>query len=114
MAFIIKKYESTELGGLIVNAKISTEEAAVAGTEPTDPADAALTVYSSGSRKRHGIHARGLICTRLVGTAPNQFTKRTFVTMLTQAAYDAASVGSTLTIGGTAWTVRAKEPERAR
>lgn len=109
MSFVNLKYQTAS--GLIVLARMSTEEAAVAGTEPTGDTDLDVTAYVSGSRRRHGVHTRGVTLTRTVGTAPDTFNKRTFLAQLTQTAQDALSVGDSVTIGGTAWTVSAKVPE---
>lgn len=113
MAFKKVNYESDTLG-LIIRAKLSEGELAVAGTPPAASADAQLTVYGSGSRKRHGVHARGVRLTRVVGTAPNTFTKSTFLTCVSAARYAELNAGDSVTISGTAWTVSDKVPETAK
>lgn len=107
------KYESNELG-LILTCKLSPEEGAAAGVAPSGSADTGLTAYASGSRRRHGVHTRGLTLSRLVGAAPNQFTKSKFLTMLTVAAYDSAAIGDNVSVGGVSWTVSGKIPEAVR
>lgn len=112
MTFVYPKYESSELA-LVIQAKMSVEELAVAGPPPGADQDASLTCYGSGSRRRHGIHARGVVCTRQSGTAPDIVTRRRFVTILTQSALNALSIGGTLSIDGIDWTIRSKVPEVA-
>lgn len=108
MAFQDRAYDTDQ--GFTAIVRQSTAEATASGAAGGD-IDASFHVYSSGSRRRFGIHARGARLSRVVGTAPNQFTKTSFLAYPTVAAYDAANVGETVTIGGTTWTIASKVPE---
>lgn len=110
MAFTDRAYD-TDLGFTAI-IRQSTEEVAASGAAG-GAIDAAFHVYGSGSRRRFGVHARGVRLSRLVGTAPDQFTKSSFLAYPTVAAYDAVVVGSTITVGGVSWIVGSKQPEEA-
>lgn len=104
MGFQRTKYEA---GFGIIFVELSDEEVAVAGTEPTAAADANLTAYASGSRRRNGVHTRGALLTREITDGTDTATLTKFLTLrsaadLTASAYQ---VGQTVTIGTTAWTV---------
>jgi hypothetical protein len=108
MAFQDRAYDTDQ--GFTAIIRQSTAEATASGAAGGD-IDAPFHVYSSGSRRRFGIHARGVRLTRTVGTAPNEFTKSSFLAYPTVAAYDAAEIGAAVTIGSTAWTIASKVPE---
>lgn len=114
MGFTRVKYQTNNYG--IVGAVLSDTEVAVAGTQPTDPAVGKLTVYTSGSRRRHGIHARGVILTRDVGTAPDTAAKTTFLPALTPTAYASAAFQeqATVMLNGFTWTVARRVDELER
>lgn len=104
-------YDSSTLGSTI-RIRLRAAEGAVY-TPGAASADFQLHAFNGASRRRFGIHARGANLTRLVGTAPDQRRLRTFLPYGTEAALDALALGSTVTIGGTAWTVASKAPETA-
>lgn len=108
MAFVDRAYE-TDVGVVALIRQSDAEVAASGGAGGT--VDAPFHVLASGSRRRFGIHARGVRLTRVVGTAPNTFTKSSFLCFPTSAAYDAIAVGSTITVGANSWTVSAKVAE---
>lgn len=109
--FVDVPYES-DLG---IVCLIRVSDAELAATTPSaSPVDAPFHCLNSGSRRKFGIHPRGLVLSRIVGTAPNTFTKQSFLAAPTLAAYSAASVGSTLSIGANAWTISGKRPESVR
>lgn len=108
MAFVDRAYETDF--GVVATIRQSTEEAAASGGAG-GTVDAPFHVLSSGSRRRFGVHARGVRLTRLVGTAPNQFTKGSFLAFPTPAAWTAATVGSSITVGANQWTVSSKVAE---
>ncbi len=110
MAFVDRAYDSDQ--GFTALIRQSTAEAAASGAAG-GTVDAPFHVYSSGSRRRFGVHARGVRLSRVVGTAPNQFTKNSFLAYPTPAAYDAVELASTVTINSVAWTVSSKVPESA-
>ena len=106
--FVDSKYELD--GGLIAFVRLSAEEAAAAGTEPSGEADLEFHAMASGSRNDFGIHTRGVRLSRNVGTdaVPNLRSK--FLTVLTPAAFasDTFNRGATVTIDGVDWTVGRK------
>lgn len=110
MGFVNRGYES-DAGFVCLIRQSDAEAAASGGSGGT--ADAPFHCYSSGKRSRFGIHARGVRLSRTVGTAPNQFTKSSFLAYPTKAAWEAASVGGTVTIGSVAWTITGKLAEAA-
>ena len=102
-------YDSSVLGSTI-RIRLRANEGAVY-TAGAATADFTLHAFNGASRKRFGIHARGVKLTRLTGTAPEQTVKSAFLPVGTEAALSAISDGSTITIGGIAWTVRGRLPE---
>ncbi len=108
MGFVNRGYESD--AGFVCVIKQSDAEAAASGGSGGTP-DAPFHCLSSGSRRRFGVHARGVTLTRTVGSAPNTFTKSSFLAYPSKAAWDAVAVGSTVAIGGTSWVVSAKVAE---
>lgn len=96
--------------GTIVRIRIGTFAAGQAkNTAPAGVvADRALFAFASnpGSRRKKELNARGLVLGRTVGTAPDQFVRRTFMPVLTQAAFNSYAIGEAVTIDGTAYTVR--------
>lgn len=102
-------YDSTVLGSTL-KIRLRAAEGAVY-TPGAAEADFDLHVYGSGSRRRFGVHPRGVNLTRLAGTAPDQVVKRTFLAFGTQAALDAVALNSTIAVGGVNWTVASKVPE---
>lgn len=108
--FVDRKYES-DLLGLIIQVRMGDGEAAVYGTEPTAAKDSSLHAFNGGSKRKFGVHARGLILKRTTGTVPDLVVKRSFIPSPTVAAFDAVDLDSTLTISGNAWTVERKQSE---
>lgn len=108
MAFVDRAYETDV--GVVAIIRQSTDEASASGGAG-GTIDAPFHVLSSGSRRRFGIHARGVRLTRTVGTSPNQFTKGSFLSFPTPAAWNAAAVGSTITVGANQWTISSKVAE---
>lgn len=104
MGFQRTKYEA-EFG--ICFVELSAEETAVAGTEPTPAADTKLTAYASGSRRRNGVHTRGVLLTREITDGTDSATITKFLTLRSAADATAAAYqeGAVVTIGTTAWTV---------
>lgn len=108
MGFQDRGYASDN--GFVCLIRQSDAEAAASGAGG-GTVDAPFHCYSSGSRRRFGVHARGVRLTRTVGTAPNEFTKSSFLAYPTVAAFNSANVGGTVTIGSTDWTIAAKVAE---
>lgn len=111
MSFEDRAYGTDQ--GFVCIIRQSTAEAAASGAAG-GTIDAPFHCYSSGSRKRFGIHARGVRLTRTVGTAPNTFTRSSFLAFPTAAAWNAAAVGDDITIGSITWTVSSKVPEETK
>jgi hypothetical protein len=94
---------------------IRVSDGELAATTPSaSPVDAPFHCLNSGSRRKFGIHPRGLVLSRTVGTAPNQFNKTSFIAAPTAAAWAAANVGDDLSVGGNAWKIAGKRPETAK
>jgi hypothetical protein len=102
-------YESDVLGSTIL-VRLRAAEAA-AYTPAGGSVDFPLHAFNGASRRRFGIHARGVGLTRLSGQAPDQVVRRAFLPVGTAAALDAIAVSSVISIGGVDWTVRGKQPE---
>jgi hypothetical protein len=74
----------------------------------TDP-NLFVTASNPGSKRKKRLHARGVVLARTVGTAPNTFSRKTFVPITTKAALDALVVGAAVAAyGGQAWTIFSK------
>lgn len=97
--------------GTIIRYRVSTEEAAAVDAA-SGPATLEFRAYSSGSRKRFGVHTRGLNLGRVVGTVPNQSTRSTFLAIPTLAEYDAITSGDQVDIDGVTWSVTSKSAEK--
>jgi hypothetical protein len=109
MAFVSRAYASDS--GFVALIRQSTQEAAASGGDG-GTVDAPFHVLASGSRRRFGIHARGVRLSRVVGTAPDQFTRNSFLAFPSVAAYNAIAVGSQINVGAQAWVVSSKIPEQ--
>lgn len=112
MAFQDLKYETNS--GSIVLIRMSDEEAAATSAEPGGAVTLACHANNSGSRRRFGIHPRGVNLSQTVGTAPDTFNKSKFLALLTPAAVGASgyTVGSSITIDGDTWEVKSEVPEK--
>lgn len=102
-------YDSSALGSTL-KIRLRAAEGAIY-TAGAATADFDLHVYGSGSRRRFGVHPRGVRLTRLAGVAPEQTVKRTFLAFGTEAALDAVALNSVIAIGGVDWRVASKVPE---
>jgi hypothetical protein len=113
MAFQRSKYSTDE--GTVVNIRVSSETLGATGQAVPAGAvdDANLWAFASnpGSRRKKALNARGVVLGRTVGTAPNQFVRRTFLPILTKAALDAITIDSAVTLNGVAYTVQSKVQE---
>lgn len=108
--FVETRYDSDQ-GVTMALRMSSTEFASV--TASSTAQDFEAHAYSSGSRRRFGIHARGFIVSRQLGTAPLTFTESKFVAIPTVAEYDGASVGDAFTVGSESYTISKKVRELA-
>lgn len=105
------RYEGDE--GDIYAITLSPDYAAKAGAAPTGTVTSPIKAKVSKSSRAYGIRPRGVTLSRTVGTAPDTFTKTTFLPVLTPAAFNSATfaLDASITIGTTVWTVVAKRPE---
>lgn len=105
------KYEADS--GLIHALILDPARFAQAGAPPTANIDSNIKAKVSKSNREFGIRPRGVRLARIVGVAPDTFRKYAFLPVLTPTAYNGTgfTVGSTVTIDGTAWEVVAKVPE---
>lgn len=78
------------------------------------PTDTGVSANVSGNRNVAGMHVRGLRLSRTTGTGAARKTFSTFLPIANPTAYNATSVGDSITIGGVAYTVASKVPEQAR
>lgn len=116
MATGFKYVPYTTDAGTVVQLRISAQAQAFTGQGALTAAidDPNVYAYASnpGSRKKKQLNARGVVLGRTVGTAPNEFVRRTFVPIVTQAALAAIAVNTAVpAYGGQAWTVKAKISE---
>ena len=110
MAFVETAYDSDQ--GVTMRLRMSTEEFA-AVTASATAIDFEAHAYASGSRRRFGVHTRGVNLSRTRGTAPNTFKDSTFLSIPTVAEYDALAIGDAITIDSVAWTIAKKVDEVA-
>ena len=106
------KYEADN--GQIHRIKIDDERFTHVGTPPSGTLDSKISVKLSKHRGGYGLKPRGVVLSRVLGTAPNTFKKFSFLPVLTVTAFatSAFDVGATITIGSTAWTVESKQDEQ--
>lgn len=102
--------------GTVVRLRMSAQARAFTGQGALDTAvdDENIFAYASnpGSRKKKQLNARGVVLTRKVGAAPNEFTRRTFVPITTEAALDALTINTAVpAYGGQAWVIADKIQE---
>lgn len=105
------KYEADE--GDIYGITLSPDYAAKAGTAPTGAVTSPIKAKVSKGNREYGIRPRGVTLARTIGTAPDTFTKTTFLPVLTPAAFatSAFAIDAKITIGSTEWTVVSKRGE---
>lgn len=108
---VTTKYEDEDGG--IHPIRLASTHSSVAGTPPTGAVDSNISAKVSKSSRSYGLRPRGVRLSRIVGTAPDQFKRYTFLPVLTPTALAGSgfNVGSTITIDGVAWTVAKKVPE---
>jgi len=113
MPFKFRKYETD--AGTIGRIRISdASAAALANAEPAgavDDPNVFAFASNPGSKRKKQLNARGVKLGRTVGTAPNTFTRYTFLPILTKARLDAIAIDATVTLNGNEYTVRDKVNE---
>lgn len=82
---------------------------------PTGDINAKGRAIIGGSRKKAGLHARGVRIKRTLGTAPLQFQRYAFIPVLTAAALatPAYQEGSDIDYNGQTWTVTESVGEKS-
>lgn len=105
------KYEADS--GDIHPIIMTADYAAAAGTAPAGAVTSDIKAKISKGNQEYGIRPRGVVLSRVIGTAPDTFTRSTFLAVLTPTAYNSATFANNaeVTIGGVAWTVTGKRPE---
>ncbi len=105
------KYESDEGG--IYALLLSPDYAAKAGTAPGGTVTSPIKAKVTKSSREYGIRPRGVTLSRVLGTAPETFTKSAFLPVLTPAAFSSATfaLDAKITIGGIEWTIVGKRGE---
>jgi hypothetical protein len=96
--------------GFVCKIRMSVDEFA-ATTESVAAIDAGFHCLNSGSRRRFGVHPRGVVLTRVAGVAPETFKKSTFLAFPTAAGWNAVAENDPIVIGATSWTVSKKVKE---
>ncbi len=105
------KYETD--GNAIHPITMKPKTFAAAGTPPAGSVTQNIKVQISKSTRAYGIKPRGCTLSRTLGTAPDTFTKTTFLPVLTPAAFDTAAfaIGASITIDSIAWVVVGRRAE---
>lgn len=107
MAFVNTKYEADN--GDIHPIRLNTATAGAAGAAPSGAVSNPVKCKVSKTNREFGLRPRGLLLSRDVGTAPNNFKKYRFLPILTATQFQQPE--STYNIGGTTWTFVSKVPE---
>lgn len=94
----------------IENQSSSAQPTADNGTATTRTGRALV----GGSRRRAGLHARGLRLVRTTGSPPNVVSYRTFFPVLLPSDWQNTADNATITINGVQWTVESHVPEVIR
>lgn len=105
------KYEAD--GGTIYSLTLKPPTAAAAGAAPTGAVTSPIKAKVSKSKKEFGIRPRGVTLSRTLGTAPDTFTKTSFLPVLTATAFASATfaLGATVQVDGISWTIVGRSPE---
>lgn len=105
------RYESND--GEVHAIMLSPDYAAKAGAAPTGAVTSPIKVKVSKGSREYGIRPRGVTLARTIGTAPDTFTKTTFLPVLTETAFASATfaLDAKISIGSTEWTVVGKRGE---
>lgn len=107
------KFKYLADSGRIHQGVMDADRIAIAGSEPTDPADSNIRVKISKSNREYGLRPRGVRLARTIGTAPDTFVKYSFLPVLNGGDFDspAFGLGQTKTYGGNTWEIIAKVNE---
>ena len=106
------KYESDKLGQIILVRLRAAEGAAYTPAVPAGGVETLdLHAFNGASKRRFGIHARGVKLNRVVGTGNDATKKRGFLPVGTVAALAGYNKDDVISIGGVEWTVSGKLDE---
>jgi hypothetical protein len=109
----VAKFETTPYetdDGKVLQLRVSGKElAAMAASDKK--IDFPFHALNSGSRRRYGVHPRGVRLTRSVGADDSASKKTTFLAYPTALGYKNVKVDDEITIGAIVWKVSAKVPE---
>lgn len=105
------KYEADD--GTIHPIRFTADFAAKAGTPPTGAVNSDIKAKITKSNREYGLRPRRVGLARTVGTAPDTFSKTTFLPVLTPTAYasSAFAIDAKITIGTVEWTVISRQGE---
>lgn len=111
MALVTQRYTCD--GGIVVGLRLSTEKAALSGTETTSPIDNKIKPKISKANNEFGLRPRYVIIARVVGTAPDTFRKyaRLPVLQASDFALPTFAIGASITYKGFTWEITAQCPE---
>lgn len=112
MAVLSKvKYEGDD--GQVYNMRLTPDYAAAAGSEPVGGVTSDIKPKITKGNKEHGLRPRLVTLSRVIGTAPDNFTIYTSLPVLTALEWSSGAFapGATVSIGGTAWVVVTREGE---
>ena len=114
MAFKDYVYESDN-GAESYKIRIDIDQQVLAGAV-AGTTTAGFHVLTNKSRRSYGLHARRIICKRVVGTEPNEKTFFTRLPICTAAQFAAPATadGATVTINGVTYVVSGREAEFRR
>lgn len=105
------KYQADDGSVHLIN--LSAARMAAAGAQPAGAIDDSVIAKVSKSNREYGLRPRGVTLSRTLGTAPDTFTKTSFLPVLTEAEFNSAAfaIGGSITIGTIAWEIIVKRPE---
>lgn len=111
VAFENVKYESDT--GDIHLMRLLPVRAAVAGTPPAAATTSSIKVKVSKTNGEYGIRPRGVTLSRVLGTAPDTFSKTSFLPVVTPADFATSTfqLGETVTIDSVVWTIISRKAE---
>lgn len=96
-------------GGGKAAIRVQPETISAANPVSTGPATLPIPVSVGGSRRTaRRFFARGVRVYRDIGTGETRVRRSNFIPILTVAAFEALSLGSSITAGGETWTVSRK------
>lgn len=105
-------YESDKLGAIILVRLRASEGAAYTAAVPAaNVSTLELHAFNGASKRRFGVHARGVKLSRVVGTGNEASKKRAFLPVGTVAALNAYKKGDEISIAGVPWKVSGKQDE---